>query len=264
MILGTFLKKDVFTLLAGFGAMAAVLMLIFQNTILSLVASVQISSYDMVRIGDWIEMPSLNADGDVIDMSLHTITVQNFDKTLTTIPTNKLVTDTFKNWRGMAYAGVRRIKRSIFIDQSSVHFMTPDEQQKLKDFLLLDQYLNSKHDELESFNQQLSNQSLYNQRRLTNLGTFRAYVEFYLKQHSGIAQNQSLIIRQLQPTSEGLPLEIYAFANTTVWKDYEAIQSDIFDHLIAIVPEFGLRVYQAPSGADFRQFTARSADQAEL
>ncbi|WP_166170047.1 mechanosensitive ion channel domain-containing protein [Acinetobacter sp. SA01] len=264
MILGTFLKKDVFTLLAGFGAMAAVLMLIFQNTILSLVASVQISSYDMVRIGDWIEMPSLNADGDVIDMSLHTITVQNFDKTLTTIPTNKLVTDTFKNWRGMAYAGVRRIKRSIFIDQSSVHFMTPDEQQKLKDFLLLDQYLNSKHDELESFNQQLSNQSLYNQRRLTNLGTFRAYVEFYLKQHSGIAQNQSLIIRQLQPTSEGLPLEIYAFANTTVWKDYEAIQSDIFDHLIAIVPEFGLRVYQAPSGADFRQFTARSADQTEL
>ena len=261
MILGTFLKKDVFTLLAGFGAMAAVLMLVFQNTILSLVASVQISSYDMVRIGDWIEMPSLNADGDVIDMSLHTITVQNFDKTLTTIPTNKLVTDTFKNWRGMAYAGARRIKRSIFIDQSSVHFMTPAEQQKLKEFLLLDQYLNSKHDELENFNQQLSNQSSYNQRRLTNLGTFRAYVEFYLKQHSGIAQNQSLIIRQLQPTSEGLPLEIYAFANTTVWKDYEAIQSDIFDHLIAIIPEFGLKVYQAPSGADFRQFTASPADQ---
>jgi len=259
MILGTFLKKDVFTLLAGFGAMAAVLMLVFQNTILSLVASVQISSYDMVRIGDWIEMPTLNADGDVIDMSLHTITVQNFDKTLTTIPTNKLVTDTFKNWRGMASAGVRRIKRSIYIDQSSVHFMTDKEQQKLKEFLLLDQYLNTKHSELESFNQQLSNQASYNQRRLTNLGTFRAYVEFYLKQHPGIAQNQSLIIRQLQPTSEGLPLEIYAFTNTTVWKDYEAIQSDIFDHLIAIIPEFGLKVYQAPSGADFKQFTAASA-----
>src|SRR5690606_33311206 len=258
MILGTFLKKDVFTLLAGFGAMAAVLMLVFQNTILSLVASVQISSYDMVRIGDWIEMPTLNADGDVIDMSLHTITVQNFDKTLTTIPTNKLVTDTFKNWRGMASAGVRRIKRSIYIDQSSVHFMTDKEQQKLKEFLLLDQYLNTKHSELESFNQQLSNQASYNQRRLTNLGTFRAYVEFYLNQHPGIAQNQSLIIRQLQPTSEGLPLEIYAFTNTTVWKDYEAIQSDIFDHLIAIIPEFGLKVYQAPSGADFKQFAAAS------
>jgi miniconductance mechanosensitive channel len=263
MILGTFLKKDVFTLLAGFGAMAAVLMLVFQNTILSLVASVQISSYDMVRIGDWIEMPTLNADGDVIDMSLHTITVQNFDKTFTTIPTNKLVTDTFKNWRGMASAGVRRIKRSIYIDQSSVHFMTDKEQQKLKEFLLLDQYLNTKHSELESFNQQLSNQASYNQRRLTNLGTFRAYVEFYLNQHPGIAQNQSLIIRQLQPTSEGLPLEIYAFTNTTVWKDYEAIQSDIFDHLIAIIPEFGLKVYQAPSGADFKQFSAVSAVIAE-
>ena len=263
MILGTFLKKDVFTLLAGFGAMAAVLMLVFQNTILSLVASVQISSYDMVRIGDWIEMPTLNADGDVIDMSLHTITVQNFDKTLTTIPTNKLVTDTFKNWRGMASAGVRRIKRSLYIDQSSVHFMTDKEQQKLKEFLLLDQYLNTKHSELESFNQQLSNQASYNQRRLTNLGTFRAYVEFYLNQHPGIAQNQSLIIRQLQPTSEGLPLEIYAFTNTTVWKDYEAIQSDIFDHLIAIIPEFGLKVYQAPSGADFKQFAAASAPAAE-
>ena len=263
MILGTFLKKDVFTLLAGFGAMAAVLMLVFQNTILSLVASVQISSYDMVRIGDWIEMPTLNADGDIIDMSLHTITVQNFDKTLTTIPTNKLVTDTFKNWRGMASAGVRRIKRSIYIDQSSVHFMTDKEQQKLKEFLLLDQYLNTKHSELESFNQQLSNQASYNQRRLTNLGTFRAYMEFYLNQHPGIAQNQSLIIRQLQPTSEGLPLEIYAFTNTTVWKDYEAIQSDIFDHLIAIIPEFGLKVYQAPSGADFKQFAAASAPAAE-
>ena len=217
----------------------------------------------MVRIGDWIEMPTLNADGDVIDMSLHTITVQNFDKTFTTIPTNKLVTDTFKNWRGMASAGVRRIKRSIYIDQSSVHFMTDKEQQKLKEFLLLDQYLNTKHSELESFNQQLSNQASYNQRRLTNLGTFRAYVEFYLNQHPGIAQNQSLIIRQLQPTSEGLPLEIYAFTNTTVWKDYEAIQSDIFDHLIAIIPEFGLKVYQAPSGADFKQFSAVSAVIAE-
>lgn len=181
MVLGTFLKKDVFTLLAGFGAMATILMLVFQNTILSLVASVQISSYDMVRIGDWISMPSLNADGDVIDMSLHTVTVQNFDKTYTTIPTNKLVTDTFINWRGMSEAGARRIKRALFIDQSSVHFMTEHEQEKLKNFLLLDQYLDTKQSELENFNHQLSNQTVYNQRRLTNLGTFRAYIEFYLK-----------------------------------------------------------------------------------
>ncbi|WP_336942766.1 mechanosensitive ion channel family protein [Acinetobacter modestus] len=254
MILGTFLKKDVFTLLAGFGAMAAVLMLVFQNTILSLVASVQIASYDMVRIGDWIEMPSLNADGDVIDMSLHTVTVQNFDKTLTTIPTNKLVTDTFRNWRGMSNSGCRRIKRSIFLDQSSVHFMTDSEQRKLKDFLLLDHYLDAKQDEINKFNDHLSNQSEYNQRRLTNVGTFRAYVEFYLRQHQGIAQNQTILVRQLQPNSEGLPLEIYAFTNTTAWASYEAIQSDIFDHLIAIIPEFGLRIYQAPSGYDFKTY----------
>ncbi|GAB02322.1 MULTISPECIES: mechanosensitive ion channel family protein [Acinetobacter] len=262
MILGTFLKKDVFTLLAGFGAMAAVLMLVFQNTILSLVASVQIASYDMVRIGDWIEMPSLNADGDVIDMSLHTVTVQNFDKTYTTIPTNKLVTDTFKNWRGMSNAGCRRMKRSLFIDQSSVHFMTDEEQQKLKDFLLLDQYLDAKQSEIDEFNKQLSNQSRYNKRRLTNLGTFRAYVEFYLRQHKGIAQNQTILVRQMQPTSEGLPLEIYAFTNTIAWASYEAIQSDIFDHLIAIVPEFGLRVYQAPSGYDFQVMTTEQKENA--
>ena len=252
MILGTFLKKDVFTLLAGFGAMAAVLMLVFQNTILSLVASVQISSYDMVRIGDWIEMPSLNADGDVIDMSLHTITVQNFDKTFTTIPTNKLVTDTFKNWRGMSQAGVRRIKRSLYIDQSTVHFMSEAEQSKLKEFLLLDQYLDHKSTELVEFNQKLSNTSPCNQRRLTNIGTFRAYVELYLNQHPNISKHQSLIVRQLQPTEKGLPLEIYAFSNQIAWKDYEAIQSDIFDHLIAILPEFGLKVYQAPSGYDMQ------------
>ena len=252
MILGTFLKKDVFTLLAGFGAMAAVLMLVFQNTILSLVASVQISSYDMVRIGDWIEMPSLNADGDVIDMSLHTITVQNFDKTFTTIPTNKLVTDTFKNWRGMSQAGIRRIKRSLYIDQSSVHFMSEAEQSKLKEFLLLDQYLDHKSTELIEFNQKLSNTSPCNQRRLTNIGTFRAYVELYLNQHPNISKHQSLIVRQLQPTEKGLPLEIYAFSNQIAWKDYEAIQSDIFDHLIAILPEFGLKIYQAPSGYDMQ------------
>ena len=252
MILGTFLKKDVFTLLAGFGAMAAVLMLVFPNTLLSLGASVQISSYDMVRIGDWIEMPSLNADGDVIDMSLHTITVQNFDKTFTTIPTNKLVTDTFKNWRGMSQAGVRRIKRSLYIDQSSVHFMSEAEQSKLKEFLLLDQYLDHKSTELIEFNQKLSNTSPCNQRRLTNIGTFRAYVELYLNQHPNISKHQSLIVRQLQPTEKGLPLEIYAFSNQIAWKDYEAIQSDIFDHLIAILPEFGLKIYQAPSGYDMQ------------
>ncbi len=248
MILGTFLKKDVFTLLAGFGAMAAVLMLVFQNTILSLVASVQISSYDMIRVGDWIEMPSLGADGSVIDMSLHTVTVQNFDKTYTTIPTNRLVTDTFKNWRGMADANCRRIKRSIFIDQSSIHFLNDKEFEKLRKFLVLQQYLETKNVELKAWNETVND--LMNQRRLTNLGTFRAYVKYYLSQHAGIAQHESLLVRQLQPTTEGLPLEIYAFTQTTAWGEYEDIQSDIFDHLLAIIGEFGLKTYQAPSGAD--------------
>lgn len=252
MIIGTFLKKDVFTLLAGFGAMAAVLMLVFQNTILSLVASVQIASYDMVRIGDWIEMPNLGADGDVIDISLHTVTVQNFDKTYTTIPTNRLVTDTFKNWRGMTDIGRRRIKRALFIDQSSVRFLTTEEINKLKYVKVLAPYLERKDTELGRWNQHVDGE--LNQRRLTNLGTFRAYVLQYLREHEGIAQDQSLIVRQLQPTAEGLPLEIYAFANTIAWVPYEDIQSDIFDHLLASIEEFGLRVYQAPSGADFSQW----------
>nr|WP_228145991.1 mechanosensitive ion channel domain-containing protein [Acinetobacter sp. ANC 4558] len=246
MIVGTFLQRDVFTLLASFGAMTAILMLVFQNTLLSIVASIQISSYDMIRIGDWITMPSLNADGDVIDMSLHTITIQNFDNTYSTIPTNKIVTDSFINWRGMSVAGVRRIKRSLQIDQFSVHFVDDEMLDKLKNFLLLNQYLNAKTEELDKFNQHLSNHSELNQRRLSNLGTFRAYVEFYLQQHPGISKEATCMVRQLQPTSEGLPLEIYAFANTTVWKDYENIQSDIFDHLISILPEFELKIYQEP------------------
>lgn len=263
MVIGTFLKKDVFSILAGFGAMAAVLMLVFQNTILSIVASVQISSYDMVRIGDWIEMPSLNADGTVTDMSLHTVTVENFDKTFTTIPTNKLVTDTFKNWRGMAQSGVRRIKRSIYIDQSSIHFLSKDEMNNLKDFLLLNQYLDEKQIELSSFNQQFADESTCNQRQLTNIGTFRAYMKFYLQHHPGIAQNQTLMVRQLQPTSEGLPLEIYGFTATTVWTEYETIQSDIFDHLISIIPAFGLKVYQAPSGMDLRSLSPQATAEIE-
>ena len=248
MILGTFLKKDVFTLLAGFGAMAAVLMLVFQNTILSLVASVQISSYDMIRLGDWIEMPSLGANGDVIDMSLHTVTVRNFDKTYTTIPTNRLVTDTFKNWRGMSDAGCRRIQRSIFIDQSSVRFLSAEELAGLKKIRLLEDYLGHKREELQQWNQQFDES--INQRQLTNLGTFRAYVLHYLRQHPEISQAQTLMVRQLQPTAQGLPLEIYAFSTSTVWSVYEGIQADIFDHLLAIIPQFALRTYQAPSGAD--------------
>ncbi|TEU30205.1 mechanosensitive ion channel family protein [Alkanindiges illinoisensis] len=252
LIVGTFLQKDIFTLLAGFGAMAAVLMLVFQNTILSLVASVQISSYDMVRLGDWITMPGLNADGDVIDMSLNTIKVQNFDKTITTIPTNRLITDTFMNWRGMSESGGRRIKRAILLDQTSVHFLDNDEYQHLKSSFLLDKYLDEKNQEIAAWNESLGPQanSKLNQRALTNLGTFRAYIQNYLQHHPGIHQEMTLLVRQLEPTAQGLPLEIYCFSNSTDWAFYENVQSDIFDHLLAILPEFGLRVFQQPSGAD--------------
>lgn len=254
LILGTFLQKDILNVLAGFGAMAAVLMLVFQNTILSLVASVQIASYEIVRLGDWIEMPSLNADGTVTDISLHTVTVENFDKTFTTIPTNKLITDTFKNWRGMSNAGVRRFKRSIYIDQNSIHFLDEAAIQQLSGFALLQGYLKDKQNEIARYNQEVEHLGWHNQRQLTNIGTFRAYVENYLKNHPQVSQKDSLLVRQMQPESTGLPLEIYGFTTTTAWSEYEAIQSDIFDHLIAIIPLFGLKIYQAPSGLDLQQF----------
>ncbi len=232
MILGTFLKKDVFTLLAGFGAMAAVLMLVFQNTILSLVASVQIASYDMVRIGDWIEMPSLNADGDVIDISLHTVTVQNFDKTYTTIPTNKLVTDTFKNWRGMQESGGRRIKRSLNIDMNSIRLVDDAFREQIDDAIPL-------HDYIRVAN--LPNP-------VTNLGLFRRYAEGYLKQHEKINRDLTLMVRELQPINHGLPIEFYCFSEDKRWISYEHLQAEIMDHLLAVLPIFGLRPYQSVTG----------------
>ncbi len=259
VVVGIFLDRDIFTLLAGLGAMAAVLLLIFQSTILSLVASVQVSSYDMVRVGDWIEMPDLNADGDVIDISLHTITVQNWDKTITTIPTHRLVTDTFRNWRGMTDAGGRRIKRALYLDQTSVRFLQDDECKTMRRFYLLGDYLDKKLEEIEAFNHTLVERGAepVNMRRVTNLGTFRAYVQMYLRNHPQLNQGLTQLVRQLDPTPEGLPLEIYCFTSSTAWGDYEGVQSDIFDHLLAILPEFGLRVFQNPSGADWREGVAR-------
>jgi miniconductance mechanosensitive channel len=238
-------------MVAGLGAATAVLMLVFQDTILSLVASVQISGDGRVRLGDWIEMPSQNADGDVIDIALHTITVQNFDKTITTIPTKKLVTESFKNWRGMQEAGGRRIKRALYLDQHSVGFLDAAALQRLVQFAVLGDYLREKQAELTQWNTQLQAQGVaaVNARRVTNLGTFRAYVERYLRQHPGIHTDMTLLVRQLQPTTEGLPLEVYCFTRTTAWADYEGIQSDVFDHLLAILPAFGLRVFQASSDA---------------
>jgi len=261
LVIATLIDRSPLILLSGLGAMAAVLILIFQDTLLSLVASVQISSNDVIRVGDWIEMPQLNADGDVIDIALHTVKVQNWDKTITTIPTKRFITDSFKNWRGMQEAGGRRIKRSLHLDQNSVHFLSAEEIDDLRRFKLLAPYLKSKESELLSWNSQLDEPQRIsvNTRRVTNIGTFRAYVENYLRQHNGIRQDMTLLVRQLSPLADGLPLELYCFTNTTAWVAYEAIQSDIFDHMLAILPEFGLRVFQHPSGADMRAYQAQIA-----
>ena len=242
---------DLVHVLTGLGAASAVLMLIFQDTILSFAASLQISGDGRVRIGDWIEMPGQNADGDVIDIALHTVTVQNWDKTITTVPTRKLISDSFKNWRGMTESGGRRIKRSIYLDQHSTRFLEADEVARFRRFRLLDAYLDGKSTELQDWNAKLAERGAepVNRRRVTNLGTFRAYVEQYLRNHPGVNQDMSLMVRQLQPTDAGLPLEIYCFTSDVRWAVYEGVQADIFDHLLAILPEFGLRVFQAHSDA---------------
>lgn len=254
LIIATLIDRSPLILFSGLGAIAAVLMLIFQDTLLSLVASVLITSNDIVRVGDWIEMPALSADGDVIDIALHTVKVQNWDKTITTIPTKRLISDPFKNWRGMQESGGRRIKRSILLDQDSVHFLNEEEREHLHKFRLLKDYLNDKQQEIDDWNRKLeaSGNEPVNTRRITNIGTFRAYVQRYLESHSGIHQNMTCMVRQMSPGADGLPMELYCFTNTVAWAQYEGIQSDIFDHLLAILPEFGLRVYQQPSGYDLR------------
>ncbi len=252
MIIAAVLDRSPLLLLSGFGAMTAILLLVFKDTILSLVASVQLTAQDMVRVGDWIEMSQFGADGDVIDVQLHTVKVQNWDKTITTIPTHRLITDSFKNWRGMSQAGARRIKRAIYIDVSSIRFQTQDEVDHFTRFALLKDYIENKEQELADYNEGVVTEvdAEVNKRRLTNVGTFRAYAYNYLKNHPKIHKGMTLIVRQLNPGPEGLPLEIYCFTNTTEWAVYEDIQSDIFDHLLAIVPEFGLRLYQKPAGSD--------------
>ncbi|MDX1482753.1 MAG: mechanosensitive ion channel, partial [Woeseiaceae bacterium] len=253
MIIAALLDRSPLLLLSGFGAMTAILILVFKDTILSLVASVQLTAQDMVRVGDWIEMPQFGADGDVIDVQLHTIKVQNWDRTITTIPTHKLISDSFRNWRGMTESGGRRIKRAIHLDVTTIRFQTAEEIERFRRFVLLEDYIAAKEKELADYNDALKKKvdDDVNFRRLTNVGTFRAYAFNYLKNHPQVHGDMTLLVRQQEPGPEGLPIEIYCFTNTTAWADYEGIQSDIFDHLLAIVPEFGLRLFQKPSGADF-------------
>ncbi|MDE1918199.1 MAG: mechanosensitive ion channel [Sphingomonadales bacterium] len=259
LIIAALMDQSPLLLLSGLGAMAAVLMLVFKDTILSLVASVQIGSNDMVRVGDWIEMPQLNADGDVIDIALHTVKIQNFDRTITTIPTHRLISESFRNWRGMQESGGRRIMRALVIDQNSIAFLGDEGLAAVSRFGLLQAYLQGKRDELSRWNAEHGANHSLDSRRLTNIGTFRAYVLAYLRAHPNIRGDQTLLVRQLAPSGYGLPLEIYAFADTIIWADYEAIQADIFDHLIAILPEFGLRLFQRPAGGDLRRGLAPPA-----
>lgn len=252
LMIASLIGKSPLVLLTGLGAMTAVLMLVFKDTILSLVASVQLSSNDMLRVGDWIEMPSQNADGDVIDISLHTVKVQNWDKTISTIPTWKLISESYRNWRGMSDFGGRRIKRALLIDQTSVRFLRPEERQHLRRIALIDEYLDKQQAELAGYNAQLeaAGKDPVNNRRATNLGTFRAYMTAYLRSHPGVAHDMTLMVRQLDPTPTGLPLQVYCFSADVSWVPYENLAGDIFDHLLAVLPEFGLRIFQQPSGAE--------------
>jgi miniconductance mechanosensitive channel len=232
--------------ISGLGALTAVLLLIFQDTILSFVASVQIGQNDIIKIGDWIEVPEFGADGDVVDIALHTVKVQNWDKTITTIPTSKIVNTSVKNWRAMSEYGGRRIKRSLLIDISSIKFLNKTELEELEKIAPLKKYITSKIEEVDKFNNSISESDTSQEiRRLTNIGTYRAYVESYLKQNSNLnTDTMTFLVRQLPSSPEGVPIEIYTFTNTTEWVKYEQIQSDIFDHLFAILPKFGLRVFQ--------------------
>ena len=254
LALCTLLDISPWGIMSGLGAMTALLILVFRDTILSLVASLQIAAYDMVRTGDWIEMPGLGVDGDVIDVSLHTVRVQNWDKTIITVPTHRLIQDSFKNWRGMTEAGGRRIKRSLLVDQTSIKFLDQAAVDRLSQIERLQPYLADKMSDLANANRgkEGGEGPSLNRRELTNIGTFRAYAEAYLRENTNIHNDLTFMVRQLPPSSNGLPIEIYVFSNNTDWEMFEIIQADIFDHLLASLPTFELRLFQLPTGFDMR------------
>ncbi|WOD43305.1 mechanosensitive ion channel family protein [Hwangdonia lutea] len=240
--------------LTGLGAISAVILLIFKDTILGFVASIQVSINDMVRIGDWITFEKYGADGDVIEITLATVKVQNFDKTITTIPTYALISDSFKNWRGMSDSGGRRIKRALFIKQNTIKYLTDDEVEKLKKVQLITEYLNSRQADIKSSNTRndINKALLINGRNLTNFGVFRKYIDSYLKAHSAINKDMMIMVRQLAPTTQGIPLEIYTFSSDKRWANYEYIMADVFDHLIAALPYFDLEIFELPSNTSFK------------
>ncbi|MDN3667222.1 mechanosensitive ion channel family protein [Algibacter miyuki] len=238
----------------GLGAISAVIILVFKDTIMGFVASIQVSINDMVRIGDWITFEKYGADGDVIEINLATVKVQNFDKTITTIPTYALISDSFKNWRGMTNSEGRRIKRALYIKQTGVKYLTDTEVEKLKSIHLLTAYLESRQADINTYNNtnSVDKNLLLNGRNLSNLGVFRKYIDTYLKQHSAVNKDMMIMARQLAPTTQGIPLEIYAFSSDKRWENYEYIMSDIFDHLIAALPYFDLEIFELPSQGSFK------------
>tara|TARA_Y100000589_G_scaffold169258_1_gene160950 strand:+ start:2647 stop:3918 length:1272 start_codon:yes stop_codon:yes gene_type:complete len=249
------LGKSPLYFLSGLGAITAILLLVFKDTILSLVASIQIATNGMIRMGDWISMPSFQADGDIIDIALHHVTVQNWDKTLTTIPTHKFLDTPFKNWKGMSESGGRRICRSIYIDLNSVKLADESLLTKLSQISLISNYIKDRQSEIDTFNEKnkIERNSKINGRSQTNLGIFRQYLNNYLNNHPNIAGDMTKLVRQQAPTESGVPIQLYIFTNTTVWGDYEAIQSDIFDHIFSTIHEFELRLFQNPTGNDVRE-----------
>jgi miniconductance mechanosensitive channel len=253
-VISILINKTPLYLLSGVGALAAVMMLIFRDSILGFVAGIQLAANRMVSVGDWIEMPGYGADGDVLEVALTTVKVQNWDKTITTIPTYALISESFKNWRGMSESGGRRIKRSVSIDMSSIKFCDEEMLKRFSKIQYISEYIETTRTRLEEINQaaEVDNASLANGRRMTNIGTFRAYVKAYLENHPEINREMTFLVRQLAPTENGVAIEIYVFSKDKVWANYEAIQADIFDHILAVVPEFDLQVYQNPTGADFR------------
>ncbi len=253
VIIATLLDKSPWALLGGLGALTAVLMLVFKDSIMGLVASIQISALNLVRVGDWVEIPKYGTDGDVIEISLNTIRVQNWDKTISSVPTYALISDGFKNWRGMSESGGRRIKRSVRIDLNSIGFLDDSAFEKLAKVQALAPYLKQRKQEITEWNatQDIDNTNHANGRRLTNVGTFRAYLESWLAANPSINKDMTFLVRQLASDEFGLPIEIYIFSSEQRWAQYEGIMADIFDHVFAVLPEFNLRAYQRPTGADF-------------
>ena len=262
MILSNLIGKSPTAILASLGALAAVLILVFRDTILGFVSSIQLSANNMLKPGDWISMPSREADGIVIDITVNTVKVRNWDKTISTIPTYALINESFQNWKGMEESKGRRIARSINIDIKSIQFCTDEMLEKFKKFKLIRDYINDKQKEIDAFNKSLdiTDEDTVSRRRLTNIGVFRKYVESYLEKHPKIHPSQPpyiIMVRHLHPTDRGLPVQIYAFSKEQQWKYYEQVQADIFDHILSVVPEFDLRIFQNPSGEDFQSLTQK-------